>query len=288
LLAPDRAADTAIGRLQEIVRSTESAIEAERLQRLKSRPVDPTKLERIRSAIEKALLIEPAETPFFKGVQVQRAPYKAAAEWRAIIFNGISKAQLTEPSMESSSSGLDEVLVSYAREMAGEFAWKAFCQRPRISQIVSARANEEAFWREIAPLVGRVGVDPVLVVSRLAEGRLVRQFIRGSATESASKLAVKRRPGNDSSYIVTIEGVDVFGAGLPPGVAWLFSARALQSISYAELDYAEQYVDASFEPNEDTKVRLRMRVRQKLEWATTPVYELQVTNPREQESGWSS
>jgi hypothetical protein len=152
-------------------------IEAERLKRLKARPIDPVKLERIRAAIEAALLTETAEAPFFEGVQVGGAAREEAAEWRDMLFNGIGKAQLTDPPMESPTSRFEELFVSGSRGMAGSQSWNAFCQRTRIATTVSSRAEEEAFWREIAPLVGQVGADPVLVVSWAAEGRALQRFM---------------------------------------------------------------------------------------------------------------
>jgi hypothetical protein len=276
LLAPGRDADRLVGRLREIVSSAESVIEAERLKRLKARPIDPVKLESIRAAIEAALLTEPAEAPFFEGVQVGGVAREEAAEWRDMLFNGIGKAQLTEPSMESPTSRFEELFVSGSREMAGRHAWNAFCQRTRITTHVSARAEEEAFWRDIAPLVGQVGPDPVLVVSWAAEGSALQRFMY-AAPAARPNLTIERRPRGErggGSYIVTIDGVDVFGEQFTPGVAWLFSARALRGIRYAELDEPGRYVEVAFELGEETKGTLRVRVRQHLEWADLPVFEL--------------
>jgi hypothetical protein len=69
--------------------------------------------------------------------------------------------------------------------------------------------------------------------------------------------------------------VDVFGAAwFMPGVAWLFSAQTLRSVRYAENEQTERYVDVSFEPVGEVKGTLRARVRQVLEWANTPIFEI--------------
>lgn len=164
-LADDRDPEVARHQLREIIVAAMGAIDAERRQRLEARAPDPAKLERIRAAIEHALLTEAAEAPFFRGVEVGRAPGDQAAEWRDMTFTGIGKAQLLEPPMEPTGSGLEDILVSGSREGAGDIAWKAFCRRPRSEAKVSARAEDEAFWREVAPLIARVGPCPVLVVS---------------------------------------------------------------------------------------------------------------------------
>jgi hypothetical protein len=253
-LAPARDAERTIDRLLEITASVEAVIEAERLQRLKARPVDPVKLERIRSAIEAALLNEPAEAPFFEGVQVARAARGEEAEWRDVTFRGIGKAQLTDPPMESPSLHLEELFVSGSREMAGRHAWNAFCQRTRIGVSVTARAEDENFWREISPFVEQVGPAPVLVISRAAEGRALQRLLYAAPADLPS-LKIERRPRGErgASYIATIEGVDVFGADFRPGIAWLFSAKVLRSIRYAEVDQPDRYVDVTFELGEEMK-----------------------------------
>src|SRR5690606_31755716 len=125
-------------RLREIITAAAAAIEAERRQRLEARAPDPAKLERIRAAIETALLTEAPEVPFFRGVEVGRAAGDQAAEWRDMTFTGIGKAQLLEPPMDPPGSGFEDMLVSGSREMAGNTAWHAFCRRPRNEVKISA------------------------------------------------------------------------------------------------------------------------------------------------------
>jgi hypothetical protein len=279
-LADDRDHERARERLREIVSDATAAIEAERRQRLEARAPDPAKLERIRVAIEMALLTEAPEVPFFRGVEVGRAAGDQAAEWRDMTFTGIGKAQLLEPPMEPPGSRFEDMLVSGSREMAGNVAWQAFRRRPRNEVKVSARAEDEPFWREVAPLVAQVGPDPVLVVSRNAEGRALRRFLYAPATDRP-KLTIEQRPRSErrASYIATINGVDVFGAEFSAGEAWLFSAESLRAVRYAETDPAGRYAELTFELGEELKGTLRVRVRQELEWSDSPIFELKAPNP---------
>ncbi len=187
-LDPDQARD----RLRAIVSAAKLAIEVERRQRLEARAPDLAKLERYRAAIEKALLTEPSEAPFFRGVEVGPTVGDHEAEWRDIVFTGIGKAQLLEPSMEPTGSDFEEMLTSGSREIAGRHAWRAFCQRPRKKIGVSARAEDEAFWREIALLIAQVGSDALLVVSRTAEGRALRKILYAAAADRP-KLRIEQR-----------------------------------------------------------------------------------------------
>jgi hypothetical protein len=77
--------------------------------------------------------------------------------------------------------------------------------------------------------------------------------------------------------------VDVFGADFSAGVAWLFSAHALQSIRYAALENPACYVGIDFELGDDVQGTLRLRYRQQLEWIDTPIFELRTPDPEESE-----
>lgn len=281
-LADGRDLERARVRVREVIATATAAIEAERRQRLEARAPDPAKLERIRAAIETALLTEAPEAPFFRGVEVGRALRNDAAEWRDMTFSGIQKAQLLEPPMDPPGSGFEERLVSGSREMAGNLAWHAFCHRSRTEAKVSARAEDEVFWREVAPLVAQVGPDPVLVVSRNAEGRALRRFLYAPAADRP-RLTIEQRSRDErgASYIATIEGVDVFGAEFPAGKAWLFSARSLRAVRYAETDPAGRYAELTFELGEEMKGTLRVRLRQLLEWSDGPIFELKAPDPED-------
>jgi hypothetical protein len=271
--------------LRRIVDAAKAEIEEQRLERLKARPIDPAKLERIRTAIETALLNEPSEVPFFREVQVGRASPGEEADWRDVAFNGIPKAQLTEPPMEAISTHFDELFVSGSRELAGRYAWEAFSRRARVQVKTDASLDDESFWRWITPLVGQVGSDPILVLSQTVEGRAMRRIMRAVPADRPP-LKMERLPRADGggSYIGTVDGVDVFAAAFSPGVAWLFSAKALRSIRYAAIERPACYVSVGFELGEQMKGTLRVRVRQHFDWSDTPIFEIKFQKPVENKS----
>ena len=111
LLAPGRDAQVLSKRLSEIAQEVEDEIEAKRLERLKARPVDAKKIEGIRSAIEAALLGEPAQVPFFRQIEVVRI-HGEEGQAHYLNFKGIQKAHLMEPPMDSVGTGFDEMFVT--------------------------------------------------------------------------------------------------------------------------------------------------------------------------------
>jgi hypothetical protein len=182
---------------------------------------------------------------------------------------------MVNPEMDSPALNFADVLLSGIQEKAGLYAWEAFRQRSRVQTEVSASVDDEAFWKQIAGLIDQVGPDPILVISRAAEGRVLRSLVY-QRPETSPDLRIERRPRDDvgGSYIATVEGVDVFGADFPAGVGWLFSGQILQQILYAELDTTGHYVDISFELKAEEKVDLRFAFCQQFVWNDTPIFEI--------------
>jgi exonuclease VII small subunit len=288
ILQPDQENKRAGGRLRDIVGSVEGTIEAARSDRLKNRPVDHSKLERIRVAIEAGLMSGGTGLPFFRQVLIERSEPNDAAELRELTFE-VSKAQLVEPAMDSEPEAFEGRFASACQRRAGDHVWRSFTCRPRIRVEVKAPAEQELFWKEIANLADQVGPDPILIVSRAAEGRTVRRF-KYRTGEAKPDLRIEHRPNDerDGSYIATVEGVDVYGAEFPAGTAWLFSQQALESVQYAALDHLSRLADVEFDAAEDLKGTLRVRFRQHLEWANTPIFEIMAPDPDELEEGAAS
>lgn len=275
LITPESDVVAAKQQLSETIGAVVADIAAERLKRLTERSVDARKLAHIRAEIEASLLSKPTTAPFFTAVEVVRVA-RGEGDWRDVIFSGISKAQLTQPPMESSVSGFEDMFVSGSLEGAGNHAWRAFCGRPRTVVEIDARVVDERYWTEVAPLVMQVGPAPVLVISEPTEIQVLRRLLYAPA-DSRPPIRIERL-ARKGSYIATIEGVDVYSANLKAGVSWLFSGKALRKIGYAETSEPGHYVDLTFEPENDQSGTIRVRLKQQLIWSETPVYEIR-TNP---------
>ena len=282
LLESDCDPDQVASRLLAIVRAAEEAIENERLTRLKSRPVDPVKLERIRLAIESALLKKSSPEPLFHHVYIESGDHNIEANWQEFKISKIEKAQLTEPPMASPISNFGEHIVSLSERAAGSGIWGAFTHLRRTKVDLLYNANQEHFWRDAARYIEQVGPEPILLVSRSPEMRPWRR-LQYANPEHRPELRIEQRSdaANRDWYIATIEGVDVFEAEFPAGVSWLFSARVLERIVYAELDEPKHYVDVTFEMSGETEGTLTVRFRQRVEWATMPIYEFHGPAPEQ-------
>lgn len=275
LLAPDRDAEAVAGTLRRIADAAKATIEEQRLERLRSRPVAPHKLEIIRSAIQAALLNEPPEVHFFRKVKVARGATADGADLRDIAISGIPKAQLTDPPMAATPTRLEESFVTLSRRRAGDFSWDEFRQRPRTPILIESAPDTESFWRRIEPLVVQVTDEPILVISQAAEAGPLRKLMRvGPADRPPLKIERRQVQASGGTYVGTVEGVDVFAAGFRAGTAWLFSSRALRCIGYAPVGPGDRCVTVDFEQATETNGILHVRIRPRFEWSAVPIFEL--------------
>lgn len=282
-LKPDGDLSLSTTRLRAIIDNARGAIEKHRTEKLKARPIDSGKMERMRSAIEVAVLATPADVPIFHGYAIEGRSKAGASDLYSVIRSGVTKASLVEPAMENESSNFIEHLAKTVASSAGGRVWGLFTRRDRETLEVGARVEDEAFWLEIAKLTPRISNNPTLVVSRSAEGRAIRRLLYPTGGDT-SKLKVERRDrdGRRGDYIATVEGVDVFGGNFAPGLAWLFSGTALRVVHYAILNAEGQHVTLAYEPADELTGALRAQFNQTAEWSDDPIFEIQSPDPADE------
>ena len=118
----------------------------------------------------------------------------------------------------------------------------------------------------------------MLIVSRQAEGRVLRQLIYKHEPPGVLKIERKHRGDADDSYIATVEGVDVCSADFEPGTAWLFSPYVLQSIDYTMMT-SESVVTVEFQADEDLNGSLLAQFKQEAVWADWIIYDIRCDDP---------
>jgi hypothetical protein len=281
-------------RLKAILSSGRKAIETERENRLRAKTINKSAIRKLRDAAEIAMAKSPGEVPFFRGFSINRATECNGAETYTVLFNGLRKAQFVDPPMESEALGFEENFAKGVAQAAGKRAWGLFTRRPRELITVPSNIEELAFWERVKLLARDVGAEPLLIVSRLAEGRVLRKLIYRRESPTVLKVERKAHDQVGDFYIGTIEGIDVYGADFEPGKAWLFSPYLLQSLHYAEmkeqawlfspnllqsLPYVEPNEDhhiirVSFRMGEDLNGSLVAEFKLDADWADWPIYEI--------------
>jgi hypothetical protein len=277
LLEPKETYQAAVQVLRQMLTDVEAAVERERLNRLRARPVDPAKLEAIRAKVEEEIL-KAVRITIFQEPIVTRGEYDAAARDHDTRFSGVPKARLVEPPMEVPSLNFEGVVASGVSEAAGTQAWRAFVGRPRQTVDVPDGPTTGAFWEKIAPLIAQLGAEPVLIVPRETELRALRLISRLGADERAGlRIEQKPRYTPGAVYIASINGVEVFGLQMPPGTSWLFSSCALRRITFSAVQPApppSPLVSIIYSLENDTTGALVCSLRQAEEWTDDPIFEL--------------
>ncbi len=271
---PERDPDHAATKLMTIITAAEAGIEAERLQRLNALPIDSSRLEYLRSSIQKTLLEKPIEVPFYFTGRATCVQKEENLDTQHIRFNGISKGQLTDPPMESPALNLDRVLISGTREWIQQQAWRALCQRKPLVKTLDAQVRDERFWRDVALYSEEVYPEPVLVISQSSEEQSLRSLLRAPPSDLTDLKIEKVPQERDAlSYMATINGVHVYGADLPPGQAWLLSSRTIRNIYYVKFENTGQYVEIVYVEGEGKLGTLRVSVKLQFEWSEGPTFQ---------------
>ena len=154
--------------------------------------------------------------------------------------------------------------------------WGEFLQKPRLKYNVEATVRDIAFWDLLATLIPQVQPNPILLVSHTAaEGSSLRKSLYGLAEISTGINIVPPPPmRRKRQYIATVNGIDVYGAGIPAGVAWLFSTDMLQQISFEKLPGVGLYAAVKFVPKSEESGTLTLVAKPNLAWRDSPVLEL--------------
>jgi hypothetical protein len=254
LLNPD--ADFAVGseRVRSIISSIVQAIETERTERLRRKPINPDTIAELRDAVELGMMTSPGGVQFFRGFSIEKVPQRTEVQTFTFRLNGLSKAQFVDPPMGSETVGLSQNFVRHVTQQAGRWAWGQFTQRVRETIDVPLGIEDSRLWDRIKRAAADVGAEPLLIVSRTAEGRLLREFIN-QRQQPPAPLTIERKRSAEggNSYIATIEGIDVCAANFEPGKAWLFSPYMLQCIQYAAI------MPMPFDPVLSRKTLLKQR-----------------------------
>lgn len=267
-------------RTKSIVTDMVAAIEQERTARLRAKSIDGNAIALIRDAVDVAMTTPPGGVFFFRGFPIHRAAQDAEAELFTFRLNGLSKAQFVDPPMEWETLGFTSHFAEHITHAAGQRVWGTFNKRPRDQATVPHRIEDPAFWQQVKALAADVGAEPILLVSRQAEGRALRQFVY-QLREPPGQLTIERKGRQDMGdfYIATVEGVDVYGADFEPGTAWLFSSYILRSVSYASIDKEEHVTEIAFEPGDDLIGSLVAKFKQATTWGDWPIYEIRCDDP---------
>lgn len=268
----------AVERLKSIFSEASDVIRGHRTKRISALPIEQTFIDRISRAAETALLTPPARVELFRGFRIEKSKIRSEINIAEHRLTGLPKGTFTNPQMEWGWAKLDEFIISGITSGAVNIVWRGFWQRPRELITVDSDPRDKEFWVSIAKHATKIGPETLLLLH--GHLRLLMEWEhfpekRPKGLSVEKKPAVQRAPG---SYIVTVEGVDVYMGGLQSGNAVLFSSASLQTIIYEPISADGRLLDLVFEPEDDPwKVSLIVRFAQLVRWDNSPILEVNFT-----------
>lgn len=277
LLEPDADLSASSNWLKARFSNIIQTIAEERKDRLRKKPLDSKAIDNLRLAAEAAILKPHNHVPYFKDFLVERGLDVSSGEISSFRLDGLNKAQFVDPPMESESTNFVQFYAEHVAQSAGQLLLRQFSRRQREAVTLDCQLEQPDFWERVNKLKMDVGAEPILIVSRRAYNRAMKNLVRSSN----APFKVDRKPNRPKGgiYLATIEGVDICGDELEPGKAWLFSPYLLQLVQYAPLGEMGEIVRVTFQPGEDFQGPIIAEFIQQLTWADWPVYEINCLDP---------
>lgn len=267
--------DAVVSRLVVVVEEVQTAISEIRDQRLRDTPIDQAKIQRIEAKIQDALLDAEGYNLYFQDFQTQVHADGVDHVERFASFQKINKATLTSPQLEPPSSGFESMLASGVKQFAGNFVWQEFTKQARTPVSLDLNVTNEDFWDSIKKILKDVGSNPVLVVSGDGEGNQIGS-LRYTSPEELPNLDINFKQGDQIKqfYLATIEGIDIYSADFPAGTAWLFSAKKLKRVRYADIQDSDKSVEVTYLPKDEKTGQLKVQFFQQIDWSEGTIYEI--------------
>ncbi len=263
-----------VPRLHAIVTSAVSAIEEQRVTRLRASAVDVRRVEAIRVHIADRLAAPTGGIDVFRRCRWLFEPVDAELTEKRI--SGVAKGALIEPPMASEASNFLEAVSKIIERAALDDVWRSLLDRPREVIDVLDEANYRACVRQHGDRV-RLGGTPILLVPGWNEPTWIRAWLRPAGV-ARSQRPPKRSEIRSGLYLGTAEGVDIYGADFLEGRSMLVREDLLESIVF-EQGASGSIVGLSFEETNEQVGNLVFSFKRELRWRDGPIIELRHAPP---------
>jgi hypothetical protein len=277
-LSPELNIENAVSQLDQILKSTSGAIQLRRTERVKSRRVEPSAIERIRKRAQDAMLAYPAGVQVFRDFKILRDTLFRPESLQQTRLNKLPKGMFTSPAMAWNWLDLDESIIRAINEWTAILVWNEFWDRKRSISRTRHEFGNLKFWKLLRHLARQVGTRPSLLLSTSDQIRTVLNWTH--QLESAPGLKVHIRPKSERSggrYLASIDEMDVYAGSSDIGPI-VFSGKALRSITYHPVDEAYHAISLHDVADEDPwQLSLVARISQQLCWNDDPIFEIKFT-----------
>lgn len=272
-LASDINFENAVSRLDQILKHASTVIQSQRTERIKSRPVDPPAIERIRKRAEERILNRPLNVRIFQEFRVVRE-LSATEYFRELRINKLPKGMFTTPAMVWNWHDLDETILRRIDDWRGNLVETEFRNRKRSISRTLHEFGSWRFWKLARHLARQVGSRPSLLLSSSDQARKVLNWTNKVAANPSLRIATVPRGERTAGYLATIEGIEVYAGNSDSGPL-IFSAHALNSVVYHAVNEKRQLVSFRDEPDEDPwHFSITARVSEEIRWDDSRIFEI--------------
>jgi hypothetical protein len=181
------------------------------------------------------------------------------------------------PSMAWESAGdLNRFIAEGFRNCLTSYVWRSLSQRPR--EALQFAGSDEGFWDEVAQNAQRVGPPATLLTDYDPFGAILSQWTYSPPDRRPAGRHIEHVQGHPTgagtSYIGTIDGIEVFTADVEDDHSYLFSAQMLEAVSY-RLVTPDNFVSVEFEEGDNPwSGTVLVRFAQQAVWRDTPFIDL--------------
>ena len=146
----------------------------------------------------------------------------------AVCSSGHSRGEFTSPHLVEPTlepAFLARYLAEHAARLAAQEVWQAAIEAP------SPVSDGAAWWLAISDAIGRVGEEPIILVSMVAPPEWLTdwQFGDGTSLPEGMTLTEPTEGGSDD-HVVDLKGTSVFAAPIPSGTTLVLSKARLAAV----------------------------------------------------------
>ena len=251
--------------LASVLDSIIYAIEAQRAERLSSRPIDEAKLNTVRRQVEQALITDRGGIEIFEGFKI----VVESGEFpnREYTVPQIEKGFLTYPEMAQEPVNLWEVVTTSVQNFAARHVWSHFSQRARRVIEVHDEVSYLAALMDEAQRILQAGQQPVLLVRSWSDPAWIREWFGWSGERPEGLRVTRKDDVQTGRYVGTVNDIDVYRVECQPNQSLLLRADFLRMVRYGT-NIDGEVVDLAFVEGQGEEAgALVFHFSQETEWA---------------------
>jgi len=272
----------AVSRLRDILGGIVTTFEALRKERLRTAPLDESRMALVRQRITENILTHGPTIGCFQGYPIRRSD-RGAIPTAEKEFGTIDRGSFVTPEMSNLNfDDLPQLFVDVSRECLAELEWHGLYHRPKRIVSIDGSEGTEIFWRRVIDEAPTVGPAPIVIIPYPRFGEEITAATLRASGPGLAGFDVFHLPnmpsGGGSGYLGTTEGIHIYSSRMMVGKALLCSSQIIRAIEYGVVHEPNDIVDFTFVDCDDLeRSRVRLKFAQNIEWASDIFVEFRIS-----------